>query len=448
MRKIRVLLIDDDDLFRRSLVKELKKTGFAVGSADNAENGLRELRATEWDVVLLDIRLPDRDGLDVLRAIKRFDPSIEVIMLTAHGAVDSAVSSLKSGAYHYLVKPAELAEIDAAIQKAYEKRGLAIENRMLRDKLRLDQNGDTLVGTSPKMLELLSMVDRVAASDQTVLIQGESGTGKELIARRIHRLSPRKEHPFVLLDCASLSKNLLESELFGHEKGAFTGASGVKQGLVEAADKGTLFADEIGALEPEIQASFLRLMETNEYRRVGGTAIRKADLRIVAATNVDLRSATREGKFREDLYFRLNVIVLFVPPLRQRKEDIGPLADHFLSRAHFGGAPRRLSPAAISELMKHNWPGNVRELKNTLERAALLCDSDTIEVWDLKMLPSPLDHTLKSLLADEDLMPLDQIQARYIHMVLEKVKGNQLQAARILGVDPKTIYRWLKKDEA
>jgi transcriptional regulator with PAS, ATPase and Fis domain len=237
----------------------------------------------------------------------------------------------------------------------------------------------------------------------------------------------------------------LESELFGHEKGAFTGAAGIKHGLIEAAHTGTLFADEIGALEPEIQASFLRLMETQEYRRVGGTQTRKADVRIVAATNADLAGAVREGKFRDDLFFRLSVIVLQVPPLRQRKEDIPLLAEYFLGKAQFREKPKRFSETAIQELVQHEWPGNVRELKNTIERAALLSDGDTIEVWDLRILSSHTDRIVRRLVPEEDLVPLGKLQSRYIHLVLEKVGGNQQRAAGILGIDPKTIYRHLRK---
>ena len=445
MKDIRVLLVDDDDLFRKSLAKELRRTGFVVTTAENAQKALARLKSSPPDVVLLDIRLPDLDGLQALTAVKRFDPAIEVIMLTAYGTVDTAVASLKSGAYHYLVKPAKLAEIDAAIHKAHEKRGLAIENRALKEKLRPGTQDDTIIGNSAKMLELLALVERVAPTGQTVLIQGESGTGKELIAHRIHRLSPRRNGPFILVDCASLSKSLLESELFGHEKGAFTGAAGAKRGLLEAAHTGTLFVDEVGSLEPEIQASFLRLMETQEYRRLGGTEIRKADLRIVAATNADLSECVREGKFREDLFFRLSVIVLVVPALRRRPEDIPVLAEHFLAQAQFGAKSRQLTDTAHQELLRHPWPGNIRELKNTIERAALLTDGDTIEAWDLRILSSPADRIVRRLVAQDDLIPLSKLQSRYINMVLEKVQGNQQKAAKILGIDPKTIYRRLRK---
>ncbi|HSR51360.1 MAG TPA: sigma-54 dependent transcriptional regulator [Acidobacteriota bacterium] len=446
MNRIRVLLVDDDDLLRKSLAKELRHSGFEVKTADNAHHALARVKAWLPDVVLLDIRLPDSNGLDTLKAIKRIDASVEVIMLTAYGTVDTAVYSLKAGAYHYLVKPAKLAEIDAAIHKAYEKRGLALENRALREKLRQDVHGDVIVGESPQMQRLLRLVERVAPSDRTVLIQGESGTGKELVARRIHRLSQRRDAPFVLVDCASLSKSLLESELFGHEKGAFTGAAGIKHGFLEAAHEGTLFVDEIGTLEPEIQSSFLRFLETGEYRRVGGTKIRQADLRIVAATNTDLSKAVQDGEFREDLYFRISVIVVFVPPLRERQGDIPLLARHFLERATFGDSPKELSGAALKELERHKWPGNVRELKNTIERAALLCDADRIQPWDLKILSSPAEKMVRRLAREEEMASLRKVESRYIHWVLERVGGNQQKAAEILGIDPKTLYRRLKKE--
>ncbi len=444
MNHIRVLLVDDDDLFRKSLSKELKRSGFQVRTAASGRQALVELKAGPADVVLLDIRLPDLDGMQVLRSLKKFDPSVEVIMLTAYGTIDTAVASLKAGAYHYLVKPAKLAEIDAAIQKAHEKRGLVVENQALKDKLGSGSRDDKIVGESARMMELLALVEKVAPSDQTVLIQGESGTGKDLIARRIHKLSPRHDGPFVLVDCGSLSKSLLESELFGHEKGAFTGATGVKHGLVEAAHQGTLFADEVGALAPEIQAAFLRLMETQEFRRVGATTIRKADLRIVAATNTDLAEAVREGNFREDLYFRLSVILLSLPPLRRRPDDVPLLAEYFLRRTRLSGHSKRLSEAALRELQRHSWPGNVRELKNTIERAALLSDGDVIEPWDLRILSSTTDRIVRRVSQDE-LVPLNALQSRYIDYVLEKSQGNQQKAAKILDIDPKTIYRHLKK---
>ncbi len=446
MKQVRVLLVDDDDLFRKSLAKELRRSGYLVNAAEDAWRALDALKSSPPDVVLLDIRLPGQNGLQVLKSIKRFDPSIEVIMLTAFGAIDTAVATLQAGAYHYLVKPAQLTEIDVAIQRAYEKRCLTIENQALKDKLRPDPDRDTIVGESPEIQNLLTLVDKVAASDQTVLIQGESGTGKELIAREIHRRSPRRDQPFVLVDCASLSKSLLESELFGFEKGAFTGAEAEKRGLLEAADTGTLFVDEVGVLEPEVQASFLRLIETREYRRVGATDTRKADLRIVAATNADLSEAVQQARFREDLFFRLSVIVLQVPPLHQRPGDIPLLARHFLEQAGFTQPPKQLSDNALRELQRHDWPGNVRELRNTLERAALLSEGDVIEPWDLQLLASATDRIVRRILPSDDLVPLSELHSRYIHLVLDKVHGNQQEAARILGIDPKTIYRHLKKE--
>ncbi len=446
MKRVRVLLVDDDDLFRKSLAKELVRSKLQVRTAADGRQALDEVRSSPPDVVLLDIRLPGRDGLHVLRSIKRFDPSIEVIMLTAFGEIDTAVASLQAGAHHYLVKPAPLAEIDAAIQRAYEKRCLSLENLALKERLRKDPARDTIVGDSPPMLELLALAEKVAASDRTVLLEGESGTGKELIARHIHRESRRRERPFVLVDCASLSKSLLESELFGYEKGAFTGAEAARPGLLESAHTGTLFVDEVGVLDPGIQASFLRLMETHEYRRVGATETREADLRVIAATNAHLDEAVRDGKFREDLFYRLSVIVLRVPPLRARTSDIPLLAEHFLQRTGFDATPKKLSPAALRELTGYGWPGNVRELRNCIERAALLSDGEVIEPWDLELLASPSERILRRVSSEDRLVPLREVHSRYIHLVLNRVHGNQQEAARILGIDPKTIYRHLKKE--
>ncbi len=444
MTQVKVLVVDDDELFRKAIRKELNKMAYSVRTAETSQKALAEVQSFPPDVVLLDIRLPDQDGLQLLPAIKDYDPSIEVIMLTAYGNIDTAVQSMQAGAYHYLVKPAKLEEMDALIQKAYEKKTLKIENRVLKEKLQYRSNHDTLVSSSRNMKELLDLVERVASTDQTVLIQGESGTGKELIARRIHRLSPRNRSPFVLVDCASLSKSLLESELFGHEKGAFTGAVGLKHGLLETAHTGTLFVDEVGSLANEMQAKFLRMLETQEYRRVGGTDTRKADVRIVAATNTELSEAVRKDQFRKDLFFRLSVIVFLIPPLRERRDDIPLLAEHFLKLTQGSVSPKRLSPRALEDLCQHQWPGNVRELRNVIERAALLSEGEIIEPWDLRMLPSTSDDLVHRLVADDHLISMQELKSRYIRLVLEKMRGHQLKAAEILGIDPKTIYRTLK----
>ena len=442
----RILVVDDDDLFLKSIRKELDRGGYPVRTASCAQEALAELRSFPPDVVLLDVRLPDKNGVELLRIIKDRDPSTEVIMLTAYGSINAAIDSLRSGAYHYLVKPAKLSEIEALIHNAHERKTLRIENRVLKEELQSQPERDVIVGSGPKMSELLTLVERVAPTNQTVLIQGESGTGKELIARRVHRLSPRRNRPFVLVDCASLNKHLLETELFGHEKGAFTGADGVKHGLIEAAHTGTLFVDEVGSLDPEMQSDFLRMLETQEYRRVGGTTTRQADLRIVAATNTDLWEATRQGRFREDLFFRLSVIVLTVPPLRKRKEDIPVLAEYFLERIDYGDKPKYLSPEVLESLTDYDWPGNVRELRNVIERTALLSDGEVVEPTDLRMLPTVAERIIKLLTEDDQLVTLRELQSRYIRYVLGKVKGHQQQASKILDIDPKTIYRNIRKD--
>lgn len=442
----RILIVDDDDLFLKSIHKELDRMGYPVRTASCAEDGLRELRSFPPDIVLLDVRLPDKNGLELLRIIKDRDSSAEVIMLTAYGSIDAAIDSLQSGAYHYLVKPAKLSEIEALIQKAYERKTLKSENRALREELQSQPQRDVIVGASPKMNELFTLVERIAPTRQTVLIQGESGTGKELIARRIHRLSPRRDRPFVLVDCASLNKSLLETELFGHEKGAFTGANGIKHGLIEAAHTGTLFVDEVGSLDAEMQSDFLRLLETQEYRRVGGTTTRQADLRIVAATNTDLSKAVHEGKFREDLFFRLSVIVLTVPPLRERKEDIPALAEYFFDRIDCVDKPNHVSPEVLQALSDYDWPGNVRELRNVVERTVLLSEGQVVKPGDLRMLPTGADRIIRLLTEDDQLVTLRELQSRYIRYVLGKVEGHQQRAAKILEIDPKTIYRNLRKD--
>jgi two-component system response regulator AtoC len=442
---IKVLVVDDEDLFRRSLRKELNRMGYSVRTAETAEKALKELRSCPPDVVLLDIQLPDQNGLQLLETIKVRTPSVEVIMLTAFGSIDSAVESMRAGAYNYLSKPAKLTEIDLLIQKAFEKKSLQLENRALKKKLQMKSNQEIVTGSSTNMKKLLELIDRVAPTDQTILIQGESGTGKELVARRLHRLSQRCDRPFVLLDCSSLQKSLLESELFGHEKGAFTGAVTARRGLLEAANTGTLFVDEVGVLEPEIQGKFLRMLETQEYRRVGGTSVQKADVRIVAATNIDLSEATRQNEFREDLFFRLSVIVLQIPPLRTRQMDIPILAEHCLQRAQGSGPTKSLSPQAVDDLIEYEWPGNVRELRNVIERACLLAEHTVIEPWDLGLHSGCVDRTMHTLVREDDLVPMRELQSRYMKFVLGKVRGHQVKAAEILKVDPKTIYRNLKK---
>jgi len=448
MTAIQVLVVDDEDLLRRSLEKELTRMGYSVRTAPDARTALREIRTSPPDVVLLDVRLPDQDGLALLRAIKKHDNSVEVIMLTAYGSIDSAVESMRSGAYNYLVKPAKLDEIDLLVQKAFEKRSLQAENLELKKKLQTQTDPDPMIGGSPGMQELLSLIQKVAPTDQTVLIQGESGTGKELVARRIHRLSRRNKKPFVLVDCASLQKDVLESELFGHERGAFTGAVVAKSGLLEVADTGTLFVDEVGELGAEIQAKFLRMLETHEYRRVGGTTVQRADVRIVAATNRDLAKAAREKSFREDLFFRLSVIVLEVPPLRTRKEDIPALAEHFLKRVQGGDSKKVLSAASLDRLLQYQWPGNVRELRNVVERACLFSEGPTLQPWDLCFQPSRGDQTVSGLIQEDGLVPLRELQNRYIKLVLDRVQGHQKKAAEILEIDPKTIYRSLTKKKS
>jgi two-component system, NtrC family, response regulator AtoC len=444
MKLVRVLIVDDDQLFQKSICKELDKVGYQVRCADTGQRGLDEIESSPPDVVLLDVRLPDLDGLQVLQEIKGRDPSIEVVMLTAFGSVNMAVESMRFGAFHYLMKPAKLAEIDSLIRNAYEKRALRKENRCLRKKLEHSLEGAEIVGASPKWNELMAMVAKVARVDQTVLIQGESGTGKEVVARLIHRLSNRRLHPFVVVDCGSLARSLLESELFGHEKGAFTGAVGARSGLFEKADTGTLFVDEVDALETDFQVRFLRFLEAQEYRRLGATSLRKADVRIIAATNADLTAAVREGRFREDLFFRLGVIIIHIPPLRERREDIAALASHFLRGRD---SRKKLSPRTLELLLQQNWPGNVRELRNVIERAAILSDGETIEPRDLHLLSSPVrDFGLRPD-TEGKLLPLREMQSRYISLVLERVQGNQLKAAQILEIDPKTLYRRLRKKD-
>jgi DNA-binding NtrC family response regulator len=438
--RVRVLLIDDDDNFRKPTHKELEHLGFEMFSLASSRDAIRLIREKNIDVVLLDIKMPGENGIETLRRLKRAVPTAEIIMLTGYGTVENAVEAMKLGASDFLKKPCSLAEIQVAINKAQEKRTLVRENVALRVDLARSQKYTEFVGESPALRQLLEMIDRVADTDTTVLIQGESGVGKELVARAIHRNSPRSKAPFVVVDCGSLHENILQSELFGHEKGAYTGAVNLKHGLFEIADTGTLFLDEISALHPSIQTNLLRVLEFGLFRRVGGTDNIRVNVRVLACTNCDLEELIREGRFREDLYFRLNVVKIYVPPLRERKEDIPLLVDHFLSHPRVKGRNRKkISPEALALLMDYDWPGNVRELENVIERAIILSKHETIQPTDLLIGMKSLDG-FPFRTSQGRWLPLRELERNYIQAVLHSTGGNKLRAARILGIDRKTLH--------
>jgi two-component system NtrC family response regulator/two-component system response regulator AtoC len=435
-----VLIVDDDDALRDLLARELARSGHRVSHAADAAGCLVQVRREEPDVVLLDLMLPDEPGIDVLRRLRSERPEMEVIVLTAHGTIDTALAAMKLGAFDYLRKPCHLQELEIALERANERRRLGQDNARLKDGLRVATLGPELVGEGPAFDELRRLVAKVAASDSTVLVRGETGTGKELVARSIHRLSPRRDEPFVVVDCAALNENLLQSELFGHEQGAFTGATRRKHGLFEAANGGTVFLDEIGDVSPAVQAALLRVLETSSFRHLGGTQEVRVDVRLVAATNRDLERLAREGVFRRDLYFRLNAIKIELVPLRQRRGEIPFLVEHYVAQhnARHGGH-KRVSAAAARILSAYDWPGNVRQLRHVVERALVLADGDAIAPADL---PAEVREAETGLTADRALS-LAEVERRHIARVLADVGGHRARAAQILGISERNLYRKL-----
>ena len=435
---IRVLVADDEKNLRDLIVRELERKGHEAAGVPDGKAALDRLREDVPDVLLLDMRMPRIEGIEVLRALGEMPEAPQVIVMTGFQDVANAVEAMKLGAYDYLTKPARIEELDALIRKAAEKGRLIRQNTVLR--AHLDPEGVAssvgIVTASPVMQEVLRLVERVAPTDSSVLVLGESGTGKELIARAIHERSPRAAQAFVPIHCGTLPREVLESELFGHEKGAFTGAVSFKPGLIELADGGTLFLDEIGEMEPESQVRLLRVLETRTFFRVGGTRSRTVDMRLVAATNRDLAEAIRSGDFRQDLYYRINTITVELPPLRERREDIRPLAEHFVERNVAYGR-RRLSAETLARLEAYDWPGNVRELQHAIERAVILANEDEIQPGDL---PPELRGTAARP-GNQPAGSLEDMERQHIIATLRQVSGHRGKAATLLGIDPKTLYR-------
>ena len=442
--KIHVLVVDDEDAFRTVMSKELANMGFSVLASKSGVDAKEKVATEAIDVVLLDIRMPGMDGIETLRIIKELSPDSEVIMLTAWGTIDSAVEAMKLGAYNYLTKPCQLDELDVVINKAYEKKKLGMQTAALKQELARQDRFRDFVGKSDELRNVLTMIDKVASTDSTVLIYGESGTGKDLVARAVHKNSLRAKEPFVVIDCATLHENLLESELFGHEKGAYTGADSLKHGLFEVANGGTVFMDEIGEVGLSIQAKLLRVLEENTLRRVGGNKTIAVDVRVVTATNRNLQQLTNEGKFRQDLFYRLGAISILIPPLRERREDIPLLAQHFVESVNAStGVPKSISGEAMQILTNYDWPGNVRELENVIERAIILSEGDVILPEHL-----PLDiRTAYDFYAEPGgtLPSLKEVEGRYITKIMQEVGGHRGKASRILGISERNLYRKLKQ---
>jgi DNA-binding NtrC family response regulator len=429
----RILIVEDEEPLRRLLERRLSRKGNAVDAFETGEDALDSLEKTSYDVALVDIRLPGIDGIELLKRIKG-QADTEVIILTGHGTIDSAISAMKLGAYDYLTKPCKLRELEIVIQKAHEKKQLKEGYSDLKEELKRRDRYGEVIGRSAAVTRVMDLIERVSRTNSTVLVQGETGTGKELIANEIHRRSLRLDGPFIVIHCAALPETLQESELFGYEKGAFTGAVKQKRGLVELAHNGTLFVDEIGEIQPQLQVKLLRFLESGRFRRLGGEQEHRIDARIVAATNRDLQTEVEEGRFREDLYYRLKVVNVELPPLRKRKEDIPLLADHLLERI---GAKKRITRGALDKLAQYDWPGNVRELANTLEVAAALCKGNRIRRDDMAIQPSSG--------SPEAWQSLSEMEKVHIRRVLASCGGNKTRAAKILGISLRNLYRKIER---
>ncbi|HTO14093.1 MAG TPA: sigma-54 dependent transcriptional regulator [Candidatus Binatia bacterium] len=444
-RAIRVLVADDENNLRDLIVRELSRRGLEAQGVGDGEAALARLREDPYDVVVLDMKMPKKEGIEVLRELQEIPEPPQVIVMTGFQEVATAVEAMKLGAYDYLTKPTKIEELEVLVRKAAEKGQLLRDNLALRAHAPGAGPFGGIVTRSAKMHEVLRMVERVAPTESSVLVLGESGTGKELVARAIHERSQRAERPFVPIHCGALPREVLESELFGHEKGAFTGAVNAKPGLIELADGGTLLLDEIGDMEPDSQVKLLRVLETGTFFRVGGTRPRRVDIRLVAATNRDLGTAMKAGQFREDLFYRINTITVMLPPLRDRREDVGMLAQHFLDTNTTYGH-KRLSPAAMALLEAYAWPGNVRELLHVIERGVILCKGDEIMPADL---PPEIaagaaagGAPLPAAAASASGAPtLEAMERQHIVATLRQVGGHRGKAASLLGIDPKTLYR-------
>ncbi|HEY0384928.1 MAG TPA: sigma-54 dependent transcriptional regulator [Pyrinomonadaceae bacterium] len=459
-KSVRVLVVDDDNLLRKLVTDQLVRSGFEASPAASGQEALDFLRATDCDVVLLDIQMPGLSGLEALREIRRMEDAPEVVMLTADTSLATGIEAMRLGAYDYLTKPARLDEMEAVIRKAHEKRRLIQQNAGLRAAVREpafadEESGPALIYASGAMKEIVAQAETAARVDSTLLITGESGTGKDVLVRYIHARSARSETPLICVNCGALPETLFESEFFGHERGAFTGAASLKRGLIEAADGSTLFLDEVGETPLTMQVKLLHFLEEGRFRRIGSTRDQSADVRIIAATNRDLQHDVQAGRFRADLFYRLNVVSLDVPPLRQRSEDIPVLLEHFLAlyRQRFSRPALDLTTEARRQLEAYDWPGNVRELRNCLERATALATSDLIEAS--QVLPSGVKGghaptvAAQPAASDAQAPPatLEELERQHILRVLGETGGNRDRAAAILGISARTLYRKLREYE-
>lgn len=438
---IDLLIVDDETDFRESACRYLKRLGFRVDEAEDGEEALNVTVNKKFDAVVLDIHMPGINGIEVLKRLQDRNPAPKVIMLTGGGTIENAVESIKFGAYDFLTKPVKLDDLARLVQRACETQQLEIENTQLKEVIRRQSPKTEIIGDSPAMQEVFRLIERTASSDKPVLIQGESGTGKELVARAIHQASPLADKPLVVINCAALAEQLLESELFGHEKGAFTGAVAAKPGLFEIADGGTLFIDEFGEMSGALQAKLLRVLEDGSMRRVGSITERKVKVRVIAATNRNLEQEVNEKKFREDLFYRINVLGIQLPPLRQRVGDIQLLA------AKFAGKDWKIDDEVMLRLSGYSWPGNVRQLQNAIERAKVLAEEDRVE---LKNLPSAIVESNPEPVAiavNQSEVDLETLNRLHVVQTYERCDKNKTKTARALGINRRSLYRLLEKFE-
>ncbi|MCH7685446.1 MAG: sigma-54-dependent Fis family transcriptional regulator [Planctomycetes bacterium] len=435
-KNIDLLIVDDDDDFRGTIVRRFERRGFRIADAASAIEALGLIERRQFDVAIFDMVMPGMSGLELLEKLKADRAEFEIILLTGQGTIESAVQAMKLGAYDYLSKPFPLAELELLIQKAYERRQLGKENRQLKAMLQRTQPKWDIIGVSPPMQEVFRLIDRAGPSEKAILIQGESGTGKELVARALHQSSPRADKPLVTINCAALSETLLESELFGHEKGAFTGASSAKTGLFEIADGGTLFIDEIGDMPGAMQAKLLRVLEDGTLRRVGSHQERRVNVRLISATNRDLADEVKGSRFREDLFYRINVMSIDLPPLRDRSGDLPLLTTVFL------GEEWKLENDVLEALENFRWPGNVRQLINVIERAKILADGHVITLHDL---PSEITDSASADAQIDDEGTLAAIERAHVVEMLNQEHGNKTRTAKALGITRRSLYRLLDK---
>ena len=439
MRNTRLLIVDDEKDLLDLLVKRLSRKGYEVHATETAEAALKKLKQQFFDIAIYDIRLPNMDGITLLKETKKMEPETEVLMLTGHGTIETAIEAMKYGAFDYLTKPYNLSELEIIIKKAEENKQLKEKNESMKKIIR-QHNDFQIIGESPIFSEVIELTERIASSDVPVLVQGESGTGKELFAKALHYWGNRADEPFVAINSGALPEQLLESELFGHVKGAFTGANQDKKGLVEVANGGTLFLDELGEMPLAIQVKLLRFLELGEFRRIGDTRERKVDIRIVAATNRNMEKEVEEGNFRKDLFYRLNVVSIVIPPLRERKEDIPLLINSFLQQGKYPG--KVLSEDALVQLKNYQFPGNVRELHHLIERGLLLSSGEKIEAGDMLL---PVQKNDKANHRDGELCSLEEIEKVHIAKVLERTNWNKTKAAEVLKISVRNLYRKIEQ---